>query len=163
MQSTESLVNWTADQVKHTWIATKISNCNSIIPCTLHVILIVFTLVHLLSVPVPCPFTNPYAINGGMSCCKFYRQRYDATNCPGNNETSVTDPTECCTDGFIDCPDQTNGCKNNPLANGKKTICTSICSFFCNKLKHNITLLLLQSSVPPILLFAGLNLTWDTT
>ena len=69
--------------------------------------------------PQPCPTSNPYAINDGASCCKFYRQRYDATSCPGNNLTAINDPVECCTDGYIDCPRQFGGCKDHPLAYGK--------------------------------------------
>ena len=77
-----------------------------------------FNLSNCLSDPIPCPPTNPYAINGGQSCCKFYRQRNDPTLCPGNNHTSLTEPVECCADGYINCPDTDNGCKNYALANG---------------------------------------------
>lgn len=69
--------------------------------------------------PQPCPKSNPYAINGGDTCCLYYRQRYDAGSCPGNNMTSIDDPVECCVGGHIPCPNTNGGCKNHPLAHGK--------------------------------------------
>ena len=71
---------------------------------------------YIVVAPVPYPFTNPYAINGGLDCCKFYRKHYDAVNCLSSNATSISDPLACCTGGHIACPDLENGCKNHPLA-----------------------------------------------
>ena len=73
---------------------------------------------HMLSAIQYCPLDYPYAINNGASCCRHYKKNQTACSDLGL-EISLSDPPECCKFGEVQDCSSTEGCNDNPYAQGE--------------------------------------------
>ena len=78
---------------------------------------------HACPDPIPCPAGNDFVINNNVTCCKYYRRKYDPNVNPLEDGAmlEITDPPELCFDDeYIECPNVPLGstCFTNPAGDG---------------------------------------------
>ncbi len=66
-----------------------------------------------------CPWTHPFAFNGGKDCCHHFKKKNDVALNPACDGSTLTpdDPLECCSsDNYASCPDNHLPCQNHPAS-----------------------------------------------